>query len=458
MLRRVPESTRSHAQPKPHVRRVGGNVQLRRLCAARVSKVVWLAVLAFALGPLLAPAPAVGHARSVSYSGWHLDEDGARVQVRVSLLELSRLGIPLPVEPGLTAQDETEAVGRYLADHLALSSGGERCDPTGPPAARPTDTGWVQYRWKVACRVSGQRTIQTSILLDAAPSHLHFARLTVPAAEGGPTRILERVLSEAAPSWALPSSDATGEGTQHLAGTSVGDYLLLGVEHILSGWDHLAFVLALVLLARSLGEVARLVTGFTVAHSITLALAVLRWVEPQTGPVEAVIGFSVALIAAENGWLLGGRGWAIPGVATVGLIGAAALAAAGIGSLPVLTFLGLALFTASHFGLLHVARDPGLLRVLLAFAFGLVHGFGFAGVLAEMALPTDRLAAALLGFNVGVELGQLAVVALLWPLLSLLRRVANGRPHRIFAELAGAGVCGVGLFWFVTRAFGAAGP
>ena len=212
------------------------------------------------------------------------------------------------------------------------------------------------------------------------------------------------------------------------------------------------------LLARSLGEVAKLVTGFTVAHSITLALAVLRWVEPQTGPVEAVIGFSVALIAAENAWLLGGRGWAIPMLATLGLVAAAGLAAGGVGGLPALTLLGLALFTASHFGLLRVARDPGLLRVLLAFAFGLVHGFGFAGVLAEMALPTDRLAAALLGFNVGVEVGQLAVVVLLWPILMLMRRVADGRPHRVFAEVAGAAVCGVGLFWFVTRAFGPGGP
>lgn len=422
----------------------------RRSTPARPARRLFLLLL---LCILFAPTQAFAHARSVSYSGWQLDDEGGRVRVRVSLLELSRLGIPLPVRPGLDASAEQAAVGAYLADHLDLISGTERCTPTGPPVPRPAEPGYVVFGWSVACASPGPRTIRSRILFSEAPSHLHFARLNVPASDAGPGRILERVLSESAPTWPLSAPTANASSEVEAAGTSVIDYLVLGVEHILSGWDHLAFVLALVLLARSLREVAQLVTGFTVAHSITLALAVLRWVEPQTGPVEAMIGFSVALIAAENAWLLSGRGFTIPVLITVLLISAAAFSASGYGTLPVLTLLGLALFSASHFGLLGAARDPGLLRILLAFAFGLVHGFGFAGVLAEMALPTDRLLPALLGFNVGVELGQLAVVAVLWPLLLWMRRANQGRPHRLFSEVAAAGVCGLGLYWFVTRAF-----
>ena len=89
----------------------------------------------------------------------------------------------------------------------------------------------------------------------------------------------------------------------------------------------------------------------------------------------------------------------------------------------------------------------------MAFAFGLVHGFGFAGVLAEMALPTGRLAPALFGFNVGVELGQLAVVAVVWPALAWLARHWVVWHARI-AEVGSAAVCGLGLFWFATRTFG----
>ena len=415
-------------------------------------------LLAIAVVALL-PAGADAHARSVSYSGWKMDPEGATVRVRVSLLELSRLGIPLPIGPSSDQNRQGDATGLYLSEHLQLISDGVPCVRAGHPQAIPAETGWVVYRWRVTCEKSGERSIASSILLDRAPSHMHFARLTVPAEAEGAKRILERVLTEGDSVWNLSGAAKDGAhpaGTTEARGSSVGTYIVLGVEHILGGWDHLAFVLALMLLARSLGEVARLVTGFTVAHSITLAFAVLGWVEPETAAVEAVIGLSVALIAAENVWLIGGRGAVIPALATGGLALAAVGAVLGFGHLPALTLLGLAVFVACYFGLLKQAQDPGLIRVLLAFAFGLVHGFGFAGVLAEMDLPTDRLAGALLGFNVGVEMGQLAVVALLWPALIGLRRVAQGRPHRWFAEWTGAAICGIGLFWFVTRTYGLA--
>jgi hypothetical protein len=94
------------------------------------------------------------------------------------------------------------------------------------------------------------------------------------------------------------------------------------------------------------------------------------------------------------------------------------------------------------------------LRFAIAFCFGLVHGFGFAGVLAEVALPQGRLLPALLGFNLGVEIGQLAIVALVWPLLVLLARIQAGRWHRPVLEVGTAVVCGLGVFWWVERAFG----
>jgi len=165
-----------------------------------------------------------------------------------------------------------------------------------------------------------------------------------------------------------------------------------------------------------------------------------------------LIGFSVALIAIENSWTLAGRGRWVPIVTVTGLLALAGGAAlAGIPFLPALTVLGLAVFCASHFELLRRAPHANLHRVALAFAFGLVHGFGFAGVLAEMTLPTERLATALLGFNIGVEIGQLAVVAVAWPLLAGLRKIAQGRPYRIFAELGSAAICGIGLYWFLVR-------
>ena len=409
---------------------------------------------------VFAPAIAQAHAKSVSYSNWRFGDEEVQVAVRVSLLELSRLDMPLPVTGGRQDAAALNAVGRYLANHVKALSAKGPCPQSRAPQSRPTDEGWLLFRWTVVCPAGSDITLHSDLLLEAAPSHLHFARVNLPSQEMG-TRpvVLERVLNRSAPEWTLEWSEkglghAPKSEDSNALGTSFSGYLELGIEHILSGWDHLAFVLALILLSRSFSEIAKLITGFTLAHSLTLALAVLGWVEPQSAPVEAMIAFSVALIALENGWMLGGRGPRIPIFVVGGLLVLAFLALAKIGQLSALSLFGLALFSASHFGLLRRAARPHLHRIVLAFAFGLIHGFGFAGVLAEMTLPTHRLVPALVGFNLGVELGQLAVVALIWPALILLRQKAGGLPYRLFAEAASASICAVGLYWFLTRTLG----
>ena len=129
-------------------------------------------------------------------------------------------------------------------------------------------------------------------------------------------------------------------------------------------------------------------------------------------------------------------------------------AALGWGALPLITWLGLGLFATCHFALL--GRNPQATRQrwTLALAFGLIHGFGFAGVLGEMDLSTDRLAMALLGFNLGVEVGQLGVVLLAWPLLMALGRAGGGAPRRWTEELGSAAIAGLGTFWLVLRVAG----
>ena len=391
---------------------------------------------------LLALLPATGlraHTRSVSYSSWQLTETGASVRAQVTLLDLSRIGVASP----LSSQGVTRASRRLAAD-LRMFSGDRPCAAVSRPSPRRAREGWSSWVWELECPQPRNLSIRSVLLLDAEPSHLHFARLQLP--DGS---VVERVLSETAPHW--PLDVAGGERETALSGSSLLDYWGIGIEHILSGWDHLAFVIALLLLARTFGEVATLVTGFTVAHSVTLGLAVLRLLQPDTAAVEALIGFSIALVGAENAWLLIDRGRLVPTTILLGLLALAALAAAGVGILSPGILLGLALFSGCHFGLLSVAKRPARLRTAVAFAFGLVHGFGFGGFLTGISLPTDRIVPALLGFNLGVETGQLAVVALAWPLLLWLERVRGGAA-RLVTELGSAAVCGLGLFWFLSRA------
>jgi len=377
---------------------------------------------------LLAATAAAAHDRTTSYSSWRIDGRRAEVTVRLAALDVSRFAWH-------DAPDRDARLGAYVAASLRLVAGATACpfDDDGP---RVLDgpPGRVVVEWRVACG-DGPLAIASDLLLDVAPSHLHFARV-VRDGVAGP----ERVLSEREREWPLD------RGTP---GSSLADYTALGVRHILSGWDHLAFLAALLLVARSLGDVARIVTGFTAGHSLTLAAAMLGWAHPERGAVEALIGLSIALVAAENVWLCGARGRAVPAAVTVTLALAAVAAAGGVGCVPAAALGGLTLFAACYFALLGRVRRPLALRWGVAFLFGLVHGFGFAGVLADAGLDAARLARALVGFNGGVELGQLAAVALAWPLL---RAAAHRRLAA--AEIGSAAIAGLGVFWFVSRAYG----
>jgi len=379
-----------------------------------------------AAGLLALSGPAAAHDRTTSYSTWEIHDRRARVTVRLSALDVSRF----------PAAEAGDALGAYLTRALTLSSESGPCIVSDGPRALAAPPGAVVREWMLDCPAAGPLAIRSDLLVDVAPAHLHFARLARDGATAG-----EHVFSADARTWEVPTGGAPR--------TSFTAWLRLGVEHILGGYDHLAFLLALLLVGGTLRGIAQVVTGFTAAHSLTLALAALGWVRPERAPVEALIGLSIALVAAENIWLLGARGRAIPTFLAGGLLTLALAAAAGWGRVPALTLAGLGLFTLCYFALLGRVAHPAALRWSVAFLFGLVHGFGFAAVLAEAQLDADRLVRALFGFNVGVEVGQLAVVMLAWPLLRL-----AARRRLALVELGSAAVAGLGLFWFVTRAYG----
>jgi hypothetical protein len=390
--------------------------------------------------PLLLAAAAQAHDRGTSYSTWELRGRDARVVLRMTELDVSRL--PWAATAGAMLE---KTLGNYLVEHLVLVAGQTPCPVVDGPRPLAASPGTVLYEWKLQCAPEGELLVRSTLLREVSPSHLHFARANL---DGGPG--IERVLSERGDVWKLAAPE-TDDG--HAAGTDLFGYVRLGIEHILSGYDHLAFVFALLLLGSSLGEVAKVVTGFTVAHSITLAAMTLGYLQPEAAPIEALIGLSIALVAAENCWQVSTRTRLVPALIAAALFALAVLALRGYGQIPAITLAGLGLFTLCYFGLLEQVANPSSLRWAIAFLFGLIHGFGFAGVLFEVGLPPDRVFAALLGFNAGVEIGQLAVVAIVWPLL---RWIAARRrdAFALVAEGGSAAVLALGLFWFLTRTFG----
>jgi hydrogenase/urease accessory protein HupE len=211
-------------------------------------------------------------------------------------------------------------------------------------------------------------------------------------------RTVARIETPAGPREAVFLPDAR-ETTIELGGRPTGSgagFFRLGVEHILTGYDHLLFLLALLLRGGRLLSLLKIITAFTVAHSITLALAVLGVVTIPARIVEPAIAASIVWVALEN----------------------------------------------------LLRKDAPPHRWLVSFCFGLVHGFGFASAIEPLKLPAGRLALALLGFNLGVETGQAFVVVLLLPLLLWMRGSA-WEPRIVRA--ASLGVAAFGLVWLVER-------
>jgi hydrogenase/urease accessory protein HupE len=199
----------------------------------------------------------------------------------------------------------------------------------------------------------------------------------------------------------------------HYTGTPQGrvavvrEFIVSGFEHILIGPDHLLFLLGLLLLGGSLWRLATIVTAFTLGHSVTLSLAALDVVRVSPAIVEPAIALSIVIVGVDNLLVRQRR--------------AASPLAAGVD-----------------------------LRPFMAVAFGLIHGFGFAAVLREVGLPPGALAWSLAAFNVGVELGQLAVVGALVAALAAVRRydVVLAESGAVVASMV---VIGAGLFWFAQR-------
>ena len=187
----------------------------------------------------------------------------------------------------------------------------------------------------------------------------------------------------------------------------VSTYTILGIEHILSGFDHLLFVLALVLLVQGTRRLLVTVTAFTAAHSLTLAGATLGWVQVPGPPVEASIALSIVFVASEIVHTRQGR------------------------------------YSVTQ-------RYPWV----VAFTFGLLHGFGFAGALAEVGLPQSSIPIALLFFNVGVEIGQLLFVGAVLGVIAVGRRVQQRlrlRQPAWFWRIAPYAIGALASFWLVER-------
>lgn len=297
----------------------------------------------------------------------------------------------------------------WLAQGVEVRSAQASCALARPDtqASERADGVYLSTEWRLDCLsgvnpADGALSLRYGLMFDRDNLHRGLLRIDLPDAQSSailsPERPEAPLRVAQAPVWSV-----------------LGNYIVEGVWHIWIGIDHILFLLSLLVLAPLVPSRARLtdwaaqpqarpalldvlgvVTAFTIAHSITLGLSVLQWVQPPADFIEPVIAISVVLAALNNllGW------WSVR-------------------------------------------------RWRLAFVFGLIHGFGFANVLLDLGLPAHALAVALGGFNLGVELGQLAIVAVFFPLAWWLRHT---RFYRWGVVAAGSlTIAVIGSLWTVQR-------
>ena len=306
-----------------------------------------------------------------------------------------RYAITLPAEGVLpndvTAQDLRDFAAA-LTRHLVITADNAACAGV-PGEVRTSSPGRASI--EVVLLYACSAPIHNLSIRDGTDSVLgrdHHTIADIQWAGGARQVVFETEHREA--SIAITATTAPESGA---AGTFVS-YFGIGVEHILLGFDHVLFIIALILPGGRLLSIAAMVTAFTVAHSLTLALSVLNIVILPAQIVEPVIALSIAYVAFEN---------------------------------------------------ITMKNAPSR-RWAVSFIFGLVHGFGFAGALAEVGLPTRGLASALLGFNLGIEAGQLLIVAVLLPVLIWLQRFP-WEPRA--AKLSSTAIMAVALVLLAERAF-----
>lgn len=330
-----------------------------------------------ALLVLGALVPGAARAHALRLSTGEVTVDGRRVQ---AVLQFARAELDV-LPPG------------QIAGTVQVLSDGLPCVLAGSSVAPAQEDGVaVTGRWECPA-APGKLRIVLGFLDRLPEGHLHVALLRLPGVT------VQRTARAATPVLEVEAHPSAWAGA--------GRFLRLGAEHIFQGTDHIAFLIGVLLLGGTVRQLLGIITAFTLAHSVTLALATLSWVVPPPRIIEPLIALSIVAVAVEN-----------------------------------LVCLRAPLSSER-------VRSAIAHRWRLTFGFGLVHGFGFAGALRALELPRALLAPSLLTFNLGVEIGQLVIVALAWPLLRWLRGLGWAWPAGV--RWASVGVAALGVYWLMQR-------
>ena len=299
--------------------------------------------------------------------------------------------------------------------------------------------GVLKFVWSFQC-LQIPESISMSLFQDLGVTHTHIARGVIDGQS-----VPEFMFASTQDSWVIGLP-----GESNVNQSSYFGYFKSGVQHILSGWDHLTFLLGLLLLFTGRFLIIA-ITGFTIGHSLTLGLGAMNVLRVHSEIIETLIGFSILLLAVE--YFLKHAFEINKLIKNLALSFCAFLPLTIFGNLDPILIVGLALFLTFYLSLTNHYSNPWLPLMVTIF-FGLIHGLGFASSIAESGIPQDRLLPIILSFNIGVEVGQLAVAFTLLAFLKLTKTYFRFSDFNYLHGAMGAFVFSMGTFWFISRAIG----
>ena len=351
-----------------------------------MKKLCLLIMLLFSITSIIQTPSAFAHTNnSEGYSLIEVNEKNLIYELKLDLIEL---GHSMNKEMKENQYFDTKAVQDYINSHINLYADSTKVEGTIENSDVETindrQFAVINLNYRLEQKPQKLSLDYNMFLDDSDPSHANYATIKLDGKQQ------EAVLSYESRELAI------GEVTFMQSATQ---FLLLGLEHIFTGYDHILFVISLLFGAKTFRNILSLVTAFTIAHSLTLILATLEIVQLPGRFVESAIALSIIYVA-----------------------------------------------------LINIFSPDSKHQPWLAFGFGLIHGFGFAGILSEMRLDGNHLATSLLSFNIGIEIGQLIIVSVIFPILLWVKKLTF-KPVKWVIPGASVAILAFGLVWFFERAF-----
>ncbi|TDK54168.1 HupE/UreJ family protein [Bacillus salipaludis] len=332
------------------------------------------------------PSPVFAHTNnSEGFSTIEVKKNALDYELK---LDLEELGHSLKKATDQKELIDHKVLQRYINSHIKLYADSELVEGS----VLKTDIEMIKERPFAIINLAYKTNHKPEKLVveynmfmdDSDPSHANFAAVKMDGKQQ------EKILTFESREFEIGKISFLQNATQ---------FLVLGLKHIFTGYDHILFVISLLFGAKTIRHILSLVTAFTIAHSITLALATFDIVHLPTRFVESAIALSIIYVALMN-----------------------------------------------------IFNQDSKHQPWLAFAFGLIHGFGFAGILSEMRLDTNHMVTSLVSFNIGIEIGQLLIVSIAFPLILWIKKLTL-KPIKWVIPGTSVAILAFGMVWFIQRAF-----